>query len=266
MAIGPVLREARMNKQMTTSQVAELTRMKVQIVEDLENDDFHRIAATIYGKGFIKLFAECVDLDPAPLINDYLATVQGSGGKSGVDLSQVSQSRKTIKAAPVSEAPSHQETSTGEDDGIMPHHKAAAEAEDAPPMGEAADDDLFTYASSQNARKRVSHGTTGTIDVAPLASEPTQSTPDKLANTWQNISQKVSEQLNNIKSTVRKRIDAIQWNEALIQKIIMVTGGVAIVLLLLVIVSIALKRPEPSPLADDQLIMFIDPPEPYLDR
>jgi cytoskeletal protein RodZ len=79
MAIGPTLQDARLKKQLTTSQVAEITRMKVQIVDDLEHDDFHRIAATIYGKGFIKLFAECVDLDPKQLIADYMRSVKGEG-------------------------------------------------------------------------------------------------------------------------------------------------------------------------------------------
>ena len=55
MAIGPTLRQAREAKGMTTSEVARVTRMMVQLVEDLEKDDFGRIAAPIYGRGFIKL-------------------------------------------------------------------------------------------------------------------------------------------------------------------------------------------------------------------
>ena len=49
--------------------------MKVQIVEDLEREDFQRIAAPIYGKGFIRLYAEFIGLDANPLIEDYLSLV-----------------------------------------------------------------------------------------------------------------------------------------------------------------------------------------------
>ena len=65
--VGAILREAREKKGLSTSEVALATRMKVQIVEEIEHDDFSRIAAPIYAKGFIKLYAECVGVDPMPL-------------------------------------------------------------------------------------------------------------------------------------------------------------------------------------------------------
>jgi len=72
MALGEKLRNARLNAKLTTTQVASSTRMKVQMVEDIEREDFRRIAAPIYGKGFIKLYAEKVGIDPAPLIEEYV--------------------------------------------------------------------------------------------------------------------------------------------------------------------------------------------------
>jgi hypothetical protein len=73
MAVGAQLREARRKRKETASEVAAATRMKVQIVEAIEREDFSKIAAPIYGKGFIRLFAEHVGLDPGPLIADYTA-------------------------------------------------------------------------------------------------------------------------------------------------------------------------------------------------
>ena len=70
--LGEILRSERENGGYTTSQVAESTRIKIQQVEDLENDDFSRIAAPIYGKGFVKLYAEFLKLDPAPLVEMYV--------------------------------------------------------------------------------------------------------------------------------------------------------------------------------------------------
>lgn len=74
MALGAQLREARMRMGMTESEVAAATRMKIQIVEAIEREDFTAVAAPIYGKGFIKLFAERVGLDPKPLVEEYVAT------------------------------------------------------------------------------------------------------------------------------------------------------------------------------------------------
>ena len=70
--LGETLRMAREHLKMSQADVAEATRMKVHIVDAIENNDFSRISVPLYGKGFIKLYAECVGLDPAPLIQDYL--------------------------------------------------------------------------------------------------------------------------------------------------------------------------------------------------
>lgn len=70
--LGEKLKSARIARGMTASEVAAETRMKVQMVEALENEDFSQVAATIYGKGFIRLYAEQVGLDSAPLIEEYL--------------------------------------------------------------------------------------------------------------------------------------------------------------------------------------------------
>jgi transcriptional regulator with XRE-family HTH domain len=72
MALGKTLQDARTRKKMTASQVAAATRMKVQTVEAIEREDFSRITAPVYGKGFLKLYAECVEIDPAPLIAEYV--------------------------------------------------------------------------------------------------------------------------------------------------------------------------------------------------
>ncbi|HNR93405.1 MAG TPA: helix-turn-helix domain-containing protein [Kiritimatiellia bacterium] len=70
--IGQIFRESREKKGVTASQAAQATRMKVQTVQHLENNDFGKIAAPAYVKGFIRLYAEYLGLDPAPLIREYL--------------------------------------------------------------------------------------------------------------------------------------------------------------------------------------------------
>ena len=71
--IGQVLREAREKKGLTVAQAVEGTRSKSQVIQALEQDDFSRFPAPIYTRGFIKLYAEFLGLDPAELIGLYQA-------------------------------------------------------------------------------------------------------------------------------------------------------------------------------------------------
>ena len=72
MSLGSTLRNAREAHGITTSELAARTHMLVQIVEGLENEDFRRIPAPIYGRGFIKLYCEAVNLDPKPLQAEFM--------------------------------------------------------------------------------------------------------------------------------------------------------------------------------------------------
>lgn len=78
MALGEILRNARLQKGLTPSDVAESTHLLIQVVEDLEREDFKRVAAPIYGRGFVKLYAELLELDPVPLIRDFMEIYEGS--------------------------------------------------------------------------------------------------------------------------------------------------------------------------------------------
>ena len=71
--LGQILKTAREKKKVTASQAATVTRIKIQHIEAMERDDFSRIPAPTYGRGFIKLYAEYLGLAPAPLIEMYLA-------------------------------------------------------------------------------------------------------------------------------------------------------------------------------------------------
>lgn len=77
MALGKQLQNAREKMKLTASEVAAATYMNVQTVEAIEREDFSGIAAPIYAKGFIKLYAEYVGMDPQPLIQEYLFISSG---------------------------------------------------------------------------------------------------------------------------------------------------------------------------------------------
>lgn len=64
MNLGTMLKQAREERGYSQSQIAEMTRILVPIIKGLEEEDFSLIVAPIYGRGFVKLYAECVGLDP----------------------------------------------------------------------------------------------------------------------------------------------------------------------------------------------------------
>ena len=79
---GKTLRAARESKGLTPGQIAEKTHMMVQMVEGLEKDDFSKIVAPIYGRGFVKLYCEAVGLEPKPLVDAFMDIYSGNRGAS----------------------------------------------------------------------------------------------------------------------------------------------------------------------------------------
>lgn len=213
MAIGSILKEARIKKQLSESQVAELTRMKVQLVQDLENDDFHRIAATIYGKGFIKLYAECVGLDPKPLINDYIRSVESDNPSlitNGVDHPTPN---------PIIEK---QNSSFGQDSVVIKQNPRV----EVEPESDA--DDLFTYTRKKNTIVDESVKNDAELELSVGQKESTfiSKFQDTLSNIV-SVSRQGREKLAN-------RIADIQWGDTPL-KIIGIVIGIVILLLILTI-------------------------------
>ena len=79
---GKTLRTARESKGLTPGQIAEKTHMMVQMVEGLEKEDFSKIVAPIYGRGFVKLYCEAVGLEPKPLVDAFMEIYSGNRGAS----------------------------------------------------------------------------------------------------------------------------------------------------------------------------------------
>ena len=76
---GKTLRTAREAKGLTPGQIAERTHMMIQVVEGLENENFSKIVAPIYGRGFVKLYCEAVGLEPKPLVDAFMEIYSGRG-------------------------------------------------------------------------------------------------------------------------------------------------------------------------------------------
>jgi len=78
--VGDLLRKARGTKRFTLEQVNRRTRISVDVLEALEQDDLESFESDIYLKGFLKNYASFLGLDVA----DVLRTLdrQRGGGKS----------------------------------------------------------------------------------------------------------------------------------------------------------------------------------------
>lgn len=78
---GNTLRAAREAKGLTQNDVAQKTHMMIQTVEGLESENFSRIVAPIYGRGFVKLYCEVVGLEPKPMIDAFMELYNGTRSK-----------------------------------------------------------------------------------------------------------------------------------------------------------------------------------------
>ena len=78
MEFGKSLREAREAKGYTVAQIAETTHMLTSIIEGLEKEDFSKIAAPIYGRGFVKLYCEAVGLEARPFVDEFMEIMNGN--------------------------------------------------------------------------------------------------------------------------------------------------------------------------------------------
>jgi cytoskeletal protein RodZ len=97
-SIGETLREARHNKRASLEDVSRATKIKFEILEQLEADEFDRLAAPAYTKGFLKLYAEYLGLDSHAVVEAYLRS-QGGLRRQGLHV----ETEKTIRARKPSE-------------------------------------------------------------------------------------------------------------------------------------------------------------------
>lgn len=75
---GKTLRAAREAKGLAPNDIAQRTHMMIQTVEGLENEDFSKIVAPIYGRGFVKLYCDVVGLEPKPMVDAFMELYNGT--------------------------------------------------------------------------------------------------------------------------------------------------------------------------------------------
>lgn len=75
---GATLKRAREAKGMSVTELAQATNIIIQQIEALEREDFSKIPAPIYGRGFVKRYCEAVGIDPLPMINEFNEIYSGN--------------------------------------------------------------------------------------------------------------------------------------------------------------------------------------------
>ena len=87
------MREARHSKRASLEDASRATKIKFEILEQLEADEFDRIAAPAYTKGFLKLYSEYLGLDSQTIVEAYLRS-QGGLRRQGLHV----ETEKAIRA------------------------------------------------------------------------------------------------------------------------------------------------------------------------
>jgi cytoskeleton protein RodZ len=76
-SVGHALAQARVASGLSIDEVSTITRVRVPIVQAIEQDDFSRCGGDVYARGHIRTMARIVGLDPEPLIEQYAAEHAG---------------------------------------------------------------------------------------------------------------------------------------------------------------------------------------------
>lgn len=84
-SIGETLRQARHDRKVSLEDAARATKIKLNLLEHLEADEFGALAGPMYTKGFLKLYAEYLGLDSNAIVSAYLKD-QGGLQRQGLRL------------------------------------------------------------------------------------------------------------------------------------------------------------------------------------
>ena len=65
--VGQILKKARLEKGIGIEEVASATKIRLEYLQALEEDNFQKLPSVAFGRGFLKNYAEFLGLSPKPL-------------------------------------------------------------------------------------------------------------------------------------------------------------------------------------------------------
>src|SRR6478736_2794241 len=70
--LGARLRQRRERQQIALSTIAEQTKIKLSLLEELERDDVSHWPAGIFRRAFVRAYARAIDLEPDVVVREFL--------------------------------------------------------------------------------------------------------------------------------------------------------------------------------------------------
>lgn len=244
MEFGKSLRHARESKGLTVAQMTEMTHLAPTTINELESEDFSRIAAPIYGRGFVKLYCEAVGLDPKPFIAEFMELMSGNRD-TGIK-------ERPVESAPL-KSPAEQQVKEPEfpaEQAIAPQHPDEIPPIRLPSLGQQPDlfgDDLSP--SSQTVAK-ARHTPLASASLPPESASPLPP-PQNEAPTDDHAFSRYSEPLRQLKPIISTPL----WR-------IGVLAGGAILLLVLFVLGIraVYRATQAEPVTDKTESTHVDGP------
>lgn len=85
LTLGEKLRQAREERGISISEVAEQTRISPHYLASIENDDYRTLPGGIFNKGFVKSYAKYVGVDEHEALQDYTRLISSQEGEVSDD-------------------------------------------------------------------------------------------------------------------------------------------------------------------------------------
>jgi len=105
LTLGEKLRQAREERGISVSEVAEQTRISPLYIKAIENDDYKPLPGGIFNKGFVRSYARYVGFDEQEALQDYAEIINTSGIEAMADQSVHRSEVWTDDTSPRSMAP-----------------------------------------------------------------------------------------------------------------------------------------------------------------
>ena len=99
-SFGDRLRLQRERRQIALSTIADQTKIKLSLLEALERDDLSHWPLGIFGRSYIRAYAQAVGLDPAATVREFVERHPGSVEPTEASLSHVQAPDNTSRRPP----------------------------------------------------------------------------------------------------------------------------------------------------------------------
>ncbi len=101
--LGEQFKAAREAKGVSEADAGSATKILTKVIVAMEANDFTHMAAPAYAKGFIRLYARYLDLDPEPFVVEYMENYAGAApklGNHGTQLDKHTQVKRELPRIP----------------------------------------------------------------------------------------------------------------------------------------------------------------------